>query len=169
MPPEVAVSRVSKGGPVKIDEIDRKILGILQSNARASTSEIAREVGGISKVAVGYRIRKLVAEGVIERFTTKINGSLLGQDYVVITRLVCSAKGAREREVSDKIAKIPGVQSVYGLFGPFDILLVARAKDRQEARDLIYRVYQTGEIEASDTTVPHTIVKESTDINVLEV
>jgi Lrp/AsnC family leucine-responsive transcriptional regulator len=167
MPRKRVSAKRWREGPVKVDAIDRKILQILQTNARTSTSEIAKVVGSMTKVAVAYRIRKLVAQGVIERFTTKINGSLIGQDYLVITRLVCSAKGSREREVSDKIAKIPGVQSVYGLFGPFDILLIAKAKDRQAARDLLYRVYEIGGIERSDTTVPHTIVKESTDINVL--
>jgi DNA-binding Lrp family transcriptional regulator len=145
--------------------MDRKILRILQKNARTSTSEIAKEVGGITKVAVAYRIRKLVAKGVIEGFTTKVSGRLIGQDYVIISRLVCSAKGAREREISDKISKIPGVQSVYGLFGPFDILVIARAKDRQAARDLVYEIYKVGEIETSDTLVPHTTVKESTEVN----
>ena len=53
---------------VRLDEKDLKIIEILRENARASYSEIAREVG-LSESAVRKRIASLIKKGVIRRFT----------------------------------------------------------------------------------------------------
>ena len=50
--------------PVRIDEIDRKILHSLQVDASQSLDEIAKAVGS-SKTPVWNRIRKLKSAGVI--------------------------------------------------------------------------------------------------------
>jgi DNA-binding Lrp family transcriptional regulator len=150
-----------------LDPINRKILHILQRNSRASTNEIAKEIGGISKVAIAYRIKKLVSAGIIRSFGAKISGDSVGRGYVTITRITCSVRGPTERELSDKIALLPGVQSVYQTFGPHDILAILRTKDKESARDLIYQIYKQGNVESTDTIVAHTVVKESVDVDVI--
>ena len=61
----------------KLDEIDEKILTILQDNARTSLKDIAAEVF-MSPTAVGARIDKMLEEGVLEGFTTRINPEAMG-------------------------------------------------------------------------------------------
>jgi len=48
-----------------IDEIDRKILSILQQNARTTYRELAKTVN-LTDVAVIKRVRKLESSGVIK-------------------------------------------------------------------------------------------------------
>ncbi len=151
---------------VRVDEVDRKILSILQQNARSSTRDIAQRIGGISKVAIAYRIKKLIKQGVIEGFTARINGNKVDRSYVVVTRVVCIDKGSRQREVAERIARIPGVQSVYQIFGPYDIMVIARTRDKESARDLVYEFYKSGGIRTTNTLVAHTAVKESVEIDV---
>ena len=43
----------------RIDEIDRKILRILQSDDRASMKDRPDKIGKLSKVAVSYRVKRL--------------------------------------------------------------------------------------------------------------
>ena len=62
---------------VRIDEIDRKILAALQTDASRSLDEIAREVGS-SKTPVWNRIRKLREAGVIGQQTVVLDAELLG-------------------------------------------------------------------------------------------
>jgi Lrp/AsnC family transcriptional regulator, leucine-responsive regulatory protein len=149
----------------EIDEIDKQILFILQENARSSTKQIAQRIGKISKVAVAYRMRKLVRVGIIDNFTTKLNANKLERGFGIVTRIRCSRKGPYEAELSMKIAKLPGVQSVYRMFGPYDILVIARCKDKESARDLLYAMYGLGGVGSTDTSVVHTAVKESLDIS----
>ncbi|MBI4337132.1 MAG: Lrp/AsnC family transcriptional regulator [Chloroflexi bacterium] len=48
-----------------MDELDRKIIGILQENGRASNARIAREVG-VSEGTVRRRLKRLVQDGIIK-------------------------------------------------------------------------------------------------------
>ncbi len=61
----------------KLDEVDEKILEILQDNARTSLKEIAEQVF-LSPTAVGTRIDRMLQEGVLEGFTTRLNPEAMG-------------------------------------------------------------------------------------------
>lgn len=49
----------------RLDEVDEKILAMLQDNARVSLKDIGAEVS-MSPTAVGTRIDRMLAEGVLE-------------------------------------------------------------------------------------------------------
>ena len=55
-----------------IDEIDKKILNLLQKNARISNAEIARQIN-MAPSGVLERIRKLEKKGVILGYETRLN------------------------------------------------------------------------------------------------
>ena len=59
-----------------IDDVDAKILTILQQDARASSAEIARQIG-MAPSAIHERMRKLEARGVIEGYETRVNPEAL--------------------------------------------------------------------------------------------
>ena len=50
---------------VLMDELDRKIIGLLQMDGRASNAKIAREVG-VSEGTVRRRLRRLIQEDVVK-------------------------------------------------------------------------------------------------------
>ena len=54
------------------------------------------------------------------------------QDYVVITQVIYRPKGPKQEQIANTIAKLPGVQSVYQVFGSFDILIIARRSDETQ-------------------------------------
>lgn len=62
---------------IKLDLKDRKILYELDVNSRQSNSEIAKKVG-LSKQVVGFRIKRLINQGLISSFYTVIDTSKLG-------------------------------------------------------------------------------------------
>ena len=67
---------------IRMDQIDRKILRVLQADARASLQEIGKAVG-LSASPCWERIRKLEQLGVIEGYTVRLNARELGysDDY----------------------------------------------------------------------------------------
>jgi Lrp/AsnC family transcriptional regulator for asnA, asnC and gidA len=73
-------------GSVVLDEKDLKILEILSKNARATYTEIAKEVG-LSDVAVLKRVKSLEQKGIIRRYTIKVDNKKLGYNAVSITGL----------------------------------------------------------------------------------
>ena len=69
-----------------MDKLDVKILNILLDNCRESDRQIGKKIG-ISGVAVKSRIQKMIKNKIIEKFTLKIEPSVLGYNlfYVVTT------------------------------------------------------------------------------------
>jgi len=153
----------------KIDETDRKILSLIQENSRLTMQQIATSIGKISKVAVSYRLKKLEDHDIIERYSAKLNPEKLDRGYLIISRAACSVKGRKESEVSKKIARLPGVQSVYGIFGDYDLLLVARTKNKEEAKKLLDRVNGISGVTSTNTVVAHTVVKETLSIDLAKI
>ena len=61
----------------KLDLIDRKILLELDTNARASFSQIGKKLR-IGKNNVQYRVKRLLEDGVIKKFVTQFSLGILG-------------------------------------------------------------------------------------------
>ena len=150
----------------QIDEIDRKILRILQQDGRASMKEIADKIGKMTKVAISYRIKRLIKIRAIEGFYAKIDPNFVGQSFVFITGLSIGPKGSGETAIVKKIAALEGVQSVFQTFGEYDALVIGRTHNAAAARDLIYRMFQIGGIRDSTSIISHTVIKESLDVTV---
>ncbi len=69
------------------DEIDKKILALLQTNAKISNLELAERVG-LSPTPCARRVKQLEEAGVIERTLTVLNQETLGLDltaYIAVT------------------------------------------------------------------------------------
>jgi DNA-binding Lrp family transcriptional regulator len=72
---------------VKIDSKDRAILGVLAKAGNLPIQDIGKEVG-LSHDVVGYRIKKLVKDGVILHFIPEINSKRIGySDYLALLTL----------------------------------------------------------------------------------
>jgi DNA-binding Lrp family transcriptional regulator len=63
--------------PIKLDNIDRQILSLLQSNARISNAELAEKVN-LSPTPCLRRLRKLEESGLIRNYTAILNEKELG-------------------------------------------------------------------------------------------
>lgn len=63
--------------PIKLDNIDRQILSLLQSNARISNAELAEKVN-LSPTPCLRRLRKLEESGLIRHYTAILNEKELG-------------------------------------------------------------------------------------------
>ncbi len=74
-----------------IDEKDRKILDILEKDARTPYTEIAKELG-VSEATVRKRIRSLKEDGIIKRCTIEVDPSKLGYDTITIIGLDVEAQ-----------------------------------------------------------------------------
>ena len=61
-----------------IDEIDRRILRVLQTDGRMSFKDLGREVG-LSANATGVRVGRLLADGVITGVHAQVDHALLGR------------------------------------------------------------------------------------------
>ena len=147
-----------------LDKIDRLLLSILQDNAELSLEAIGRQVN-LTKMAVSNRIKHLKNAGILEGCHYRVNPLHVGQDYMLVAQATCEVSGPAQEKIAAQIAKIPGVQSVYLTFGPYDIFFTARTEGRESAKELMYSVTQIPGIRNTLTTIPHTVVKESLNVH----
>lgn len=72
--------------PKALDETDRQIIDVLDSDGRASLAEIGHQVG-LSGPAVGERLRRLRDAGVIQGFGVRVDPRALGYTMEAIVRI----------------------------------------------------------------------------------
>ncbi|TPN86680.1 Lrp/AsnC family transcriptional regulator [Mesorhizobium sp. CU2] len=112
-----------------IDDIDRKILTILQSNAHATSEQLSEEVG-LSPSPCARRVRNLEATGVIMSYVAVVDQVKVGLPISVFA----SIKLERQREEElDRFAKAvqrwPEIVECYLMTGQRDYLLRIVVKD----------------------------------------
>ncbi|MCB2110731.1 MAG: Lrp/AsnC family transcriptional regulator [Defluviimonas sp.] len=124
---------------VRLDEMDRKILGLLQEDASQSLDEIARRVGS-SKTPVWNRIRKMKETGVIRRETVILDPEALGLEacFFVLIR-TSEHEAAWQKAFLTTLRKRPEVLEAHRLAGDIDYILKVRVKNAR-AYDAFYQV-----------------------------
>ncbi|MFL6646081.1 MAG: Lrp/AsnC family transcriptional regulator, partial [Paraburkholderia fungorum] len=96
--------RLAPAIPATLDETDRALLAALAADARQPVSELARLVG-LSAPSTAERVRRLEAQGVIERFTVQIDPRALGFTLQAIVRV--KPLPGQLHLVEDVIRRIP--------------------------------------------------------------
>jgi len=85
--PSLGVTWYKKFEQIKLNEIDKKILKELSTNARISSVELATKINSTARI-VAYRIKDLQKKGIITRFRLQLNQSKIGYGfYKVILNL----------------------------------------------------------------------------------
>ena len=82
-----SVSEFVENDVIKLDQVDREILSLLQIDGRSSASNIADKIG-MSVPAVADRIKKLNDSGVIQGFTTLLDHRKVGLDVTAFITLI---------------------------------------------------------------------------------
>lgn len=119
----------------KIDNLDKKILGIIVNNARIPSKEIA-ETCGVSRAAIHQRVQKLTDMGMITGSGYHVNPKALG--YATCTYIgVKLEKGSMYRDVVPELEKIPEVVECHFTTGPYSMLIKLYARDNQHLMELL--------------------------------
>ena len=142
---------------VALDELDLRIVGLLNQDARKSYRDIAREVDA-SISTVSNRIRKLESEGVITGYVPLIDESKIGFDVIAVVGVKIH-KG-KLLEVQRRIAKDDRVTHVFDVTGEWDSILVVRLKNTRELDGFIKRLGSMEYVENTYTQVVLNVVKE---------
>ena len=117
------------------DEIDIKILNALLKNSRESTTAISKDLK-ISNVATQQRISKLQEQGIIEKFSAKLNYARL--NYKTISYLGIFLEKARDyKKVIEDLNKVPEVTEAHFTTGNYSIFAKIYARDNQHLMEIL--------------------------------
>lgn len=136
---------------VEIDEIDRRIIGILTSNARLSFRELGVLVH-LSPNATAERVRRLQSANIIKGFHAEINHTKLGlslQAYIDV-RL---RPGTTAQSFEAVAMKLPGITSAAILTRALDFRLRVACKDQSDLVQLIETPRSRAGVQETNTTL----------------
>jgi Lrp/AsnC family leucine-responsive transcriptional regulator len=146
------------------DEIDGRILTILQQDARTSNAEIARQLG-MAPSAIFERIRKLEARGVITGYETRLNPHALAAGLLAFV-FVRDEAAYGTLATGAALAAIPEVQEVHNVAGEDCYLVKVRVADTDAlGRLLRERFGAIPSIRSTRTTIVLDTIKESARVN----
>lgn len=124
---------------MELDEKNTTILNVLLENARLSYRQIAKKIGA-SAATVMHRMQDMEKEKIIRKYSAVPDYEKLGYDITVLIE-VQVGKG-KLAQVENKIAQHPNVVAVYDVTGAFDVIILAKFKNRR-AIDVFLKKIQT--------------------------
>ena len=146
-----------------IDGIDKKILNLLQKDARISNAEIARQIN-MAPSAVLERIRKLERKGIIKGYEARLNHKKLGLVLTVFI-WVKTDDLVGSTLIGEKIAKIEEVQEVFYMAGEYNYLVKARIADTDGLKDLLKKFGEIGGVKDTRTSLVIDELLETLSLN----
>lgn len=126
---------------MNLDLKDKKILQILELNARIPLTTLAKQVK-LSKQVVKYRIEKLEKQNIIQGYNAIINLENLGKSIHVIYLKLMKLTTQKENEWIEKINKHQNIMGVAKNQGPFDLTIALNAKNNQELDEILYDIFE---------------------------
>ncbi len=140
-----------------IDDLDRKIIGIMNVNARQSFREIAK-AAGTSVTSVIHKVKQMESTGAVQGYIPVVNAAAFGLDLTAIIALRIS-KG-KLLETQKRIAQDPRVSAVYDITGEWDSLVIGRFRSRDDLSAFIKKLLSLPNLDRSVTHLVLNTVKE---------
>ena len=129
--------RIQKESVRGLDKIDRKILRILQEDARIAMKDLSEQVG-LSITPTIERVKRMERDGVIAGYHARLNPAALGASLLVFVEITLNQKSASHFEqFRREVLRIPEVQECHLVSGDFDYLIKARIHEMAEYRKLL--------------------------------
>ena len=141
----------------KIDDIDIRILSVLQEDSRLSFNKIARKLG-ISVGTAFNRVKSLEKRGILKGYTAIVDSVKLGYSLTAI--IMIQAEGSHLTDIEKEIAKTANVVAVYDITGDYDAVAIAKFKDRASLSVFIKNLLAIPHIKRTMTNVALNVIKE---------
>lgn len=148
---------MTKSTTIQLDDLDVKILRLLEEDARRSSREIAEKLE-VATGTVYNRVKRLTDQGIIKGYIPIIDASKVGFELTAL--ILLQADGKYLVDVESEIAKVDGVSCVYDITGDFDAAVIARFRDRASLNGFIKSLLAIPHIKRTVTNVVLNIVKE---------
>ena len=130
------------------DKIDEKIINILRTDSRKAFVEIAQEIG-LSESAVRRRVKNLVDNGTIKKFTIEMGVS----NKTSAITLISVSPSTDTSKVSERLKSLRGVDIVYEITGQYDIVAIVSAPTIAEINKCIDDVRRIDGVDDTNTVI----------------
>lgn len=143
-----------------LDQIDFRILDLMQANARITNTELARDLE-MAPSAILERVKKLEQRKIILGYTTKLNPAAVQQKLLAFIFIRTKDGFGETGKTTQALSKIPQVQEVHHIAGEDCFLVKVRTEDASTLMDLMRNSFKKiPNISSTRTTIVLETVKE---------
>jgi DNA-binding Lrp family transcriptional regulator len=135
--------------PPDVDAVDRRILDLLQADARRTLADIGARVN-LSASAVKRRVDRLEAHGVILGYRAVVDQAKLGRELEAFAELTF-AGDTRVADIAGTARDLPEVQAVFTTAGDPDALAWIRVRDIADLTRVIDSLRSSGRVTGTKT------------------
>ncbi|MET6990775.1 Lrp/AsnC family transcriptional regulator [Sediminicola arcticus] len=150
---------------MKFDEIDVRLLGLLQEDSKKTTKEYANQLN-LSVTAVYERIKRLEKTGCITKYVALVDKKKVNKSFVVL----CHVKLAQHTKefvtlFEREVLKLQEVVECYHISGDYDYILKIHVSDMEAYRDfMVAKLTAINHIGSTQSSFVITEVKHTTAI-----
>jgi DNA-binding Lrp family transcriptional regulator len=131
-----------------IDQFDRKILALLQEDARLTNNEISERIN-LSPSQCSRRRQRLEEEGYVSAYRAQLDRERLGFSLVsMISVTLATHNRDNARRFADLVSRLPEVQEAHALTGEMDYHLKVVTRDLKALSEFV-----------NDVLLPHESVQ----------
>ena len=148
----------------KVDEIDARILNLLQSSGRMKRIDIAARVG-LSIASVGDRMRKLEGKGLITGYHAIVNPKNLGFDVTAFIRVSVDTSTSYQSLV-EHVCGCNEVLEAHSITGEGSHILKVRSHDTTSLEQLLASIQAWPGVTGTTTSIVLSTYKETSQLPV---
>ncbi len=129
---------------------DRELLNVLRRNARASITEIAKQLS-VSRSTAQKRLERLENSGVISGYTVQMSGEYSGQE--VRAHISITVQPRMTSAIVAAMKKFDDVRAIHSVSGPFDLIAEVAAPDVTRLDGIIDEIIAIDGVERTESSV----------------
>lgn len=150
-------------GPARLDDIDIRLLEMLQEHGRTSQHDLAQAVG-LSSPAVAERLRKLEERGIIRHYTVLVDPRRVGRDVTAF--IFVGINGSHHYPAfRQNVARHPEVLECHSVTGQGSHLLKIRTDSTSTLEGLLAEIQAWPGVQWTTTSIVLSTIKETSALS----
>lgn len=133
-----------------MDEMDRRLVGALRHDARASLSELASLLG-LTRATVRARLTKLQERGDILGFSVVMKEDGLSDPVRGLMMIAIEGRGTDR--IIRQLSGMPELRRVYSTNGRWDVIVEIGTNTLEDFDNVLFRVRRLDGVTASETSL----------------
>ena len=153
---------LSNKNGISLDDLDKKILSILQKNARNSVSSIAEKIN-LSVPATSDRIKKLEDLDIIKGYKAIINAQKIGLDLSALITIV-SESSSNYEQIVKHANQMNEIIECFATTGRGSHILIIQTQNTQSLEKLLRKIQSWPNVIRTETQI---ILSENKNFNTI--
>jgi Transcriptional regulators len=145
-----------------LDDIDKKILNILQQDSRIPFSRLAKMLN-LSEATIYVRIKRLKENGVIRGFYTEIDFDKIGLSVVAF--ILIKADPKKYDNILKQLVEMKEIYEIYDVTGEYYAVLKVRVPTREDLAKVLDKIGNMDGVTSTYTMLVLRSIKDKKELD----